>query len=596
MARSPENIPDYAFVAVLAKSGKAYRAETAFGEAKSVHVGRKGLHGARAGELVLIRESGRGRGEVERRLGRADSLPDLTGAVMEYFRVPRGFSSRALSEGEAGAALADGGDPGRRDLTAMVSFTIDPDEARDYDDAVSLEQGPGEGEVTLYVHIADVSYYIEAGSVLDREAEKKAVSVYLPIAVEPMLPETLSNDICSLRPGIDRKCVTVEMTFRPGEAAGPDAGPADETDMMSPRSGEVRFYRSLIRSRARLTYNQVDDYFAGNGGVEGEVAGRLRQCRSLASALKDARRRRGALAIQTFEPEFRLSAENEVLGVRPSSASLSHSLIEEFMIAANEAVARFLERKDAPCIYRVHEEPDPAAVEALFDLMEDLGIATPPFSLEEGSARRAGEAVRRLLQMHAAAGDRRQGTFFNETVLRSLKRACYLEQNLGHYGLASTAYLHFTSPIRRYPDLIVHRSLLAALGESDWNASLLDLAGIARHSSDNERRAAKVEHIGDDIVLAHLLDRLLLAEGWDRRFKGEVISLIPSGLFLRFEEVYEGYVPARNLRGDYYVLNDKGSALVGRRSGRPFRLGDSLTARVVRIDKLRGKVELEPAR
>ena len=420
-----------------------------------------------------------------------------------------------------------------------------------------------------------------------------------------MLPEILSNNICSLRPGVDRKCVTVEMTFRPGEAPGPETGPADETDnMMSPQSGDVRFYRSRIRSRARLTYNQVDDYFAGNGGVDGEVAARLQQCRSLAAALRDARRRRGALAIQTFEPEFRLSAENEVLGVRPSTASLSHSLIEEFMIAANEAVARFLERRDAPCIYRVHEEPDPAAVEALFDLMEDLGIATPPFSLEEGSARRAGEAVRRLLQMHAAAeaagddsdGDRGQGAFFTETVLRSLKRACYLEQNLGHYGLASTAYLHFTSPIRRYPDLIAHRSLLAALGESDWNASRLDLAEIARHSSDNERRAAKVEHIGDDIVLAHLLDRLLLAEGWDRRFKGEVISLIPSGLFLRFEEVYEGYVPARNLRGDYYVLNDKGSALVGRRSGRPFRLGDSMTARVVRIDKLRGKVELEPAR
>jgi len=584
MAQSPDNHPDFAFVAVLVRSGKALRAEAAFGEEKSVYVGRKGLHGARAGELVLIREGGRGRGEVERRLGRADSLPDLMTGIMEYFRVPRGFSRRALADAEGGKARVDRDDPGRRDLTHQVSFTIDPDEARDYDDAISLEDGPGEGEITLFVHIADVSYYIEAGSALDREAEKKAVSVYMPIAVEPMLPEILSNDICSLRPGSDRKCVTVEMVFR---------GSGGET------RGEVRFYRSLIRSRARLTYNHVDDFITaeddkGDNGsaVTGEVAERLRRCRRLAAALRRLRLGRGALAIETFEPEFRLSARNQVQSVKPSAASESHSLVEEFMIAANEAVARFLERKGAPCIYRVHEEPDPVSVAALFDLMEDLGIATPPFSLEQGSGRRAGEAVRELLRMHADGG----GTFFTETVLRSLKQARYQEDNLGHYGLASTAYLHFTSPIRRYPDLIVHRSLLAALGLEGWSASRLELAAIAQHSSDYERRAAKVEHTGDDVVLANLLDRLLFEQGWDRRFNGEIISLIPSGLFLRFGGVYQGFVPARRLRGDYYVLNDKGSALVGRRSGRPFRLGDSMTVRVVRIDKLQGKIELEPAR
>lgn len=365
---------------------------------------------------------------------------------------------------------------------------------------------------------------------------------------------------------------------------------------------KVSFYRSLIRSRWRLTYNQVDDYIAeagdGAGGLDVEAAELIERCRRLAKALRQIRHGRGALAIETFEPEFRIAEDKEVLGVRPSPESESHGLIEEFMIAANEAVAEHLERHDVPAIYRVHEEPDPEAVDALFDLMEDLGIATPPFSLKDGTPRRAGMAIRELIDSRPVPenGLKQQQDFFYQTVLRSLKQAHYQEYNLGHYGLASTAYLHFTSPIRRYPDLVAHRALLSSLGLQESDASRLALSEIALRSSENERRAAKVEHTGDDVVLAHLLDRLLFKEGWDQRFDGEIISVITSGLFVRFEGVYEGFVPARSLRGDYYVLNDKGSALVGRRSGRPFRLGDRMKVRVVRIDKLRGKVELERVR
>jgi len=573
-------------VAVLTKSGKIYRADPLFDKIKELFVGRKTLHGARPGELVVLRPDGRGRGEVVKRLGKAGSLKVLMEGILEYYRVPRGFSEGALEEAEAQAALADREDEGRRDLTGLVSFTIDPDEAKDFDDAISLVDGPEAGEVTLYVHIADVSYFVTAGSTVDREAEKKACSVYLPVAVEPMLPPRLSNDACSLRPGQDRKCVTVEMVFDWENGKGESLFP-----------GKVRFYRSKIRSRRRLTYNEVDDYIEGVAGLSdmGELIGR---CRRLAADLREVRHARGALAIHTFEPEFRLADDGGVIGVRPRPQSESHALIEEFMIAANEAVARFLERRGAGCVYRVHEKPDAMAVESLFDLLEDLGITTPSFSLARGTPEKAGQAIRELLRNlpKVLSEQQRDRSVFGEIVLRSLKQARYLEDNLGHFGLASEAYLHFTSPIRRYPDLVVHRALLRELHLEDFSCSRLELAEVAQMSSENERRASLAERTGDDIVLAFLLDRLLYNEGWDKIFEGEIVSVIPSGVFVRFEESYEGYIPARALWGDFYALNDKGSALIGRRSGRPYRLGDRMTVRVVRIDKLRGKVELEPAR
>ncbi len=645
-----ERTPSGPFVAVITKSGKIYRADPIFENAKEIFVGHKALHGARPGDLAVLRPDGRGRGEVIRRLGKAGSLKVLMEGILIYYQVPRGFSPAALEEAEAqAAALAAREDDSRHDLTDLVSFTIDPDEAKDFDDAISLVDGPGEGEVTLYVHIADVSYFVPAGSAVDREAQKKACSCYLPVAVEPMLPPVLSNDACSLRPASARKCVTVEMTFKFREhdadiVAQSPAGKGGKAGVASDIGGagapaemlpaKVRFYRSTIRSRRRLTYNEVDDYFEGAAGLseEGELLLRevtetraaqphtkpapgtetsqhggsdaasleklLMRCRALAAALRDGRHARGALAIHTFEPEFRLAADGGVIGVRPRPQSESHALIEEFMIAANEAVARFLERRGAGCIYRVHEQPDAMAVESLFDLLEELGIPTPHFSLARGTPEKAGKAIREMLRSlpEKLSEQQRNRSVFGEIVLRSLKQARYLEDNLGHFGLASESYLHFTSPIRRYPDLAVHRALLRELHLEDYSCDRLELSEIAQTSSENERRAALAERTGDDIVLAFLLDRLLYEEGWDKIFEGEIVSVIPSGLFVRFEESYEGYVPARRLWGDYYALSDTGGSLIGRRSGRPFRLGDRMTVRVVNIDKQRGKVELEPAR
>lgn len=588
-------------VALLSKRGKVYQAEAAFDGEDTWYIGRKYLNGARPGELVELRVDGRGRGQVLRRLGEQDSLPAVMEAVLIHFAVVRGFSGEALAEAGSQAGLAYTRDRERRDLTDLFTFTIDPDEARDFDDAVSLEDGPGEGEITLYVHIADVSYFVVDGSALDREAATKANSVYLPLGVEPMLPPVLSSDACSLKPDVERKCVTVEMVFALPEGAdsgnftGDQGGDDRGEDAYEPL--KTSFYRSTIRSRHRLTYNEVDDLFEGRTRMDTALASSLERCRAMADALRDARHRRGALDIHTFEPEFRLDGDGGVVGVKPRPQSASHALIEEFMIAANEAVARFLVKRGRDCVFRVHEEPEAAAVDALFDLLEDLGVPVPDFSLERGSPQQAGEAVRSLVGTlpGVLTGQQRRSEVFGEIVLRSLKQARYHEANLGHFGLASRAYLHFTSPIRRYPDLVAHRTLLSELHLLDWKASSFDLAAVADHSSVNERRAAAAEHLGDDIVLAHLLDRLLFEEGWDRRFDGEIVSLIPSGLFVRFEGCYEGYIHVGSLRRDYFTINDKGSALVGRRSGRPYRLGDPVKVRVLKIDKLRGKVELEPA-
>jgi len=619
MVRLPKNVPGTTYVAVLTKRGKLFEAESAFGDDENALVGRKSMGGARGGDLVLVRTEGRGRGEVIKRFGKSTELPVIMQGILAHYRVPRGFSKAALEEAEAQSELAAVQDEGRHDLKSLFTFTIDPDEARDFDDAISLETGPEPGQLTLYVHIADVSYFIPAETRLDAQARKKACSVYLPIAVEPMLPPILSSDVCSLRPDEDRKCLTVEMVFNSGDTLlnsrvrGKEnpGKKAKKKEYSSTSEGhepapvpellptKVHFYRSTIRSRRRLTYNEVDDLFEGTAGLgDADLEALLSRCREFAGALRKARHARGALNIHTFEPEFRINEGGEVVGVRPRPESESHALIEEFMIAANEAVARFLERKKSDCIYRVHEEPDAAAVEALFDLLEDLGIATPSFSLRRGSPQVAGEAIREMLRRLPAvlSEQQRSGAVFGEIVLRSLKQAIYLEVNLGHFGLASPAYLHFTSPIRRYPDLVVHRALLRELGLEDWACSRLELSETARESSENERRAALVERTGDDVVLANLLDNLLFEEGWDRVFHGEIVSVIPSGVFVRFESCYEGYVHARKLWGDYFAISEKGSALVGRRRGRTWRLGDRINVRVVRIDKLRGKVELEPAK
>ena len=265
------------------------------------------------------------------------------------------------------------------------------------------------------------------------------------------------------------------------------------------------------------------------------------------------------------------------------------------MIAANEAVATLLSSRRREALYRVHERPDPQAIELLLKKLADLEVPTPPAPKQLTPATAAAVASQASeLVTDYTARSRRGLEAFPSLVLRSLKQARYDPANLGHSGLASPAYCHFTSPIRRYPDLVVHRALLRELGLSDDPPSP-DLTGLAEHTSTREREAAQVEYLADELCLAWLLEAELFERGWEDPYEGEIVGAIGSGLFVRFGEVFEGYLPARRLRGDYYELNELGTALAGRRSGRTFRLGDPIEVQVERIEKAEGKVELSPA-
>ena len=521
-------------------------------------IDRKTLGDASVGDLVSVTK-GRGRARVERVVGSAKEIEN----VLEALLVEEGLRE-AFEPHELPAPSFEG----RTDLRELTSFTIDPGTAKDFDDAISVRQ-EGDG-ARVWVHIADVSHFVPAGSRLDRGAAKRGNSVYVPGLVAPMLPHALADDACSLRPHQDRLCVTVE----------------------SPPSGEPSFYRSVIRSRERFTYGQVQRIL--DGAERHELADELRLADSVSSDLRRRRFARGALRVESPEVVFAFDGHGRVERAWLEAEPGAHALIEELMILANEAVAGLLARRRRDALYRVHEQPEPQAIELLIANLADLGVPTPPAPERESmgpqdAARLAAAVSERVAVYVQQAGRGREA--FQALVLRSLKQARYDPRSLGHSGLASTAYSHFTSPIRRYPDLVVHRALLRELGQGD-DALPDDLDALAEHTSATERGAEQIEYRADEICLAWLLERTLFERGWEEPFAGEIIGVIPSGLFVRFGEVFEGYVPARRLHGDYFQLNDLGTALVGRRGGRRYRLGDPIDVTVEDIRRSEGKVEL----
>jgi ribonuclease R len=540
-------------VVEVGRRGRLVVGEPYFTPGVPVVLDHKGLGDLDSGDLAVVR-TGRGRARVEQALGSAARTENVLDALLVEKGARQPFEPHVAPEIDVA---------GRVDLRDLTTYTVDPDTAKDFDDALSFRRE--DGGIRAWVHIADVSYFVAAGTPLDHGAAERAFSTYVPGTVAPMLPHELADDLCSLRPHQDRLCVTVEI----------------------PPDGEPSFYRSVIRSDARLTYGQ-----AQRREATAEILDQLSLNEELATRLRDRRFARGALQVQTPEAVFRFDGEGGVADAWLEGEPHAHMLVEELMILANECVGAFLASRNRAALYRVHERPDPQAVEHLLAKLTDLGIPTPPVPdrlSPQQAAVVAGEASK-LVATYVEQSGRGRGAF-PSLVLRALKQARYHPKNLGHAGLASAAYCHFTSPIRRYPDLVVHRALLRELGIGD-DPLPGDLDALAEHTSEREREASRIEYLADEICLAWLLDRKLFERGWEEPWDGEIVGMIGSGLFVRFGDVFEAFLPARRLHGEFYELNDLATALVGRTTGRAYRLGDPIRVRVDSISKNDGKVDL----
>ncbi len=629
-----------ALVAVLQRRGRFWIAEPLFpraagaGEAHARGASRRLTLGsnrlapprkgsASEGQLVLVRAPGMsrpthrgrdgggraarpGRASIARVIGRPDIARDVIEAAMLDRGLAREFAPAVEREARELASAPPAREAARRDLRSLPTLTIDPVTARDFDDAISAEP-LSDGGVRAWVHIADVSAFVAEGSLLDREARRRATSVYAPGAVEPMLPHALSNEACSLVPGRDRLAVTVELEVRDGKALG------------------VAFYRSLIRSDARLDYEQVDRIFAGGERAQEPWGKPLQAAREAAAQLGAARAARaGALQLDAPEPELAFDREGNVASVTARVQTESHRLIEHLMIAANEAVATLLQRRGVPCLYRVHEQPQPERVARLVDQLVSLGVQTPPVPERMSSSQakemigeigRNVEAHLRSAEARSRAGDpsipATGGRLaLTSLVLRSLQQAVYSPRNIGHAGLGSDCYCHFTSPIRRYPDIVCHRALLSAVGGGEHAPRAAGMAELGEWTSTKEREAMAIERDTDAIACCFMLEQTLRKQGYDEVFDGEVSGLISAGAFVAFgphtaargteataPPAYEGMLPVRRLQSadggrEWWELNEQGTILHGERSGSMLRLGQAVRVQVTRVDTVRGRVDL----
>jgi ribonuclease R len=561
---------------MVERRGRFLVAEPLFERGPRVAVDKR-ARGAE-GRMALV-DFGPGRARVLRELGSPENARDVVAALLRERAGGRGFAADREAEASDSATAARTRPGARRDLTGLATFTVDPATARDFDDAVSARR---EGDGTrLWIHIADVAAHVRPGSGLDVEAVSRANSIYVPGAVEPMLPAALSNEACSLAPGVERLAVTAEIVLGSNGI---------------PRSAS--FYRSRVRSNARLDYDQLDHVFAGREPAPAAVEEPLAIARAAASSLSSDRGE--ALEVESREPEFSFDADGRVSAARAVAQTEAHRLIERLMILTNEQVARLLEQRRVPTLYRVHEQPDPERIALLIEQLAALEVPTPPTPERLGpgeAASLAAKASRLVLAEAARRGHGRDA--YTSLVLRALKQAHYSDRNLGHAGLGSEAYCHFTSPIRRFADLVAHRALLSAVGEDEEAPRREAVAEAALRCSEREREAARIERDADDVCSAFLLERELFETGWERQFEGEVAGLIGAGAFVAFGgelgDTYEGFVPARRLRGERFELNEIETALVGSRTGGTVRMGDPISVRVDRVEPPRGRVDLEPA-
>ena len=501
-------------------------------------------------------------------VGREDQPRAASLIAVHAHGLSTGFSAAADAEAEAAETPTL---HGRTDLRDLPLITIDPIDARDHDDAVFAhadDDPKNKGGWVVWVAIADVSAYVRYGSALDREARDKGNSTYFPDRVEPMLPHRLSSGLCSLVEGENRACLAARMVF----------------DKTGKKLGH-KFVRGLMRSAAKLSYEQAQR--AADGHPD-EKAGPLVETIlhplwKAYACMKLGRDRRSPLAIETLERKIVLTPAGEVASITPRESLEAHRLIEEMMIQANVCAAETLEQKRAPVIYRTHEASSQEKLFSLADFLETLGI-----NWSKGEPPRTDRFNRLLEQTRGGP----HGEMVNEVVLRTQMQAHYSAENIGHFGLNLERYAHFTSPIRRYADLVVHRSLVRALGLGSGglhDEEVARLADTAEHITATERRSMAAERDATDRYIAAFLEDRVGAV-----FEGRITGVTRFGLFVRLKETgADGLVPVSTLGEEYFHHDDRAHALVGERTGRRWRLGAEVEVRLVEATPVTGGLLLE---
>ncbi|MCX6133210.1 MAG: ribonuclease R [Ignavibacteriales bacterium] len=542
--------------------------------ARDVFVDKEFLNKAVPGDKVVVKieEWGVGHlnpeGRVVEVLGKAGEVSAELKSVIREFKLPLHFPPEVMREAESlPAAIPDSEIMERLDLRGELCFTIDPEDAKDFDDAVSLTELPG-GDCRLGVHIADVSFYVKEGGEVDREALKRGTSVYFPNMVVPMIPERLSNMLCSLRPDEDRLTYSVLMTVT--------------------AKGTVKDYdivESIIRSKRRFSYEEVEkllDVPAGQtsgAGVDEKTLASVHAMQKLSTMLTKKRLKEGSIDFETAEAKFYFDAEGKPSEIHKKARLRSHRLVEEFMLLANQVVARHIglakkEDHRKPFLYRIHDSPDPDRIRELAAFVEPFGyklrvdVGVPSKDLQKLLDQVQGTEVENVI---------------NKVALRAMAKAIYSEQNIGHYGLGFEYYSHFTSPIRRYPDLVIHRLLkdyARSASVERRNEIAKRLPFIAKQSSAMERVAMEAERAGVKVMQVEFMKRHVGDE-----FHGVISGVMRFGIFIEITDLLvEGLVHVRDLNDDYYEYDEKKYALIGSRTGKRYRLGDAVQVKVLRVN------------